>query len=171
MTNTNSIMPNPGSMIGAFTDELGDLGKHIIREAVAVPKDLAGKAMESLGVSSGKQQGQKQQQVQLSQNDQKAGEKGPLDAMKTAKDQQVKQAIARAALAQLAGGAQKQKEPTVWEKQQQEAEQKKELAKQQQKQTAAQQLSPVQSKRKRGDLYGMKAKKNTTEVGKNVRQD
>lgn len=162
-------MPQPGTIIGAFTDELGDLGKNIIREAVAVPKDIAGKAMESLGVSSGKKP--QQQQGKQGLLDQKAGEKGPLDAMKDAKDQQSKQAIARAALAQLAVGGQKQKEPTVWEREQQEAEQKKEQVRQQQKQAAAQQLSPVQSKRKRGDLYGMKAKKNTTEVGKNVRQD
>ncbi|MBI5620240.1 hypothetical protein HY949_00500 [Candidatus Gottesmanbacteria bacterium] len=164
-------MGQPGTMIGAFTDELGELGKTIVREAVAVPKDVAGKAMESLGVSSGKKQGQQQTQVQQGQNDQKSGEKGPLDPLKAAKDLQAKQAVARAALAQLAGGTQRQKEPTVWEKQVQEAEQKKELAKQQQKQAASQQLTPVSSKRKRGDLYGMKAKKNTTEVGRNVRQD
>ncbi len=162
-------MPQPGTMIGAFTDELGELGKNIVREAVAVPKDIAGKAMESLGVSSGK----KQQQQTNSGNpkDSRNLEKGPLDPMKAAKDQQAKQAVARAALAQLAGGTQRQKEPTVWERQVQEAEQKKELAKQQQKQASAQQLAPVSSKRKRGDLYGMKAKKNTTEVGRNVRQD
>lgn len=165
-------MANPGSMIGAFTDELGDLGKNIVREAVAVPKDVVGKAMESLGVSSGKKSGGtgSRSAGQVAQ-DPKAGEKGPLDPLNAAKDQQAKQAIARAALAQLAGGGQKQKEPTVWERAQQEAEQKKELAKQQQKQANTQQLAPASSKRKRGDLYGMKAKKNTMEVGRNVRQD
>lgn len=161
-------MGQPGTIIGAFTDELGDLGKNIIREAVAVPKDIAGKAMESLGVSSGKKQGQQQKQGQQGQ---KVDEKGPLDQLGIIKDQQTKQAIARAALAQLAGGGQRQKEPTVWEKQVQEAEQKKEQARQQQKQASTQQLQAVSSKRKRGDLYGMKAKKNTMEVGRNVRQD
>ena len=156
-------------MLGAFTDELGDLGKNIVREAVAVPKDIVGKAMESLGVSSGK----KPQQQTNSGNpkDSRNLDKGPVDQLNAAKDQQAKQAVARAALAQLAGGTQRQKEPTVWEKAQQEAEQKKELAKQQQKQATTQQLPVIQSKRKRGDLYGMKAKKNTTEVGRNVRQD
>mgnify|MGYP001588067527 FL=1 len=156
-------------MLGAFTDELGDLGKNIVREAVAVPKDIVGKAMESLGVSSGK----KPQQQTNSGNpkDSRNLDKGPVDQLNAAKDQQAKQAVARAALAQLAGGTQRQKEPTVWEKAQQEAEQKKELAKQQQKQATTQQLPAIQSKRKRGDLYGMKAKKNTTEVGRNVRQD
>lgn len=157
-------------MLGAFTDELGDLGKNIIREAVAVPKDIAGKAMESLGVSSG-QKPKQSSSVGQGQQDQKNGEKGPLDQLKATQDQQAKQAIARAALAQLAGGGQKQKEPTVWERQVQEAEQKKEQARQQQKQASTQQLQAVSSKRKRGDLYGMKAKKNTTEVGRNVRQD
>ena len=156
-------------MLGAFTDELGDLGKNIVREAVAVPKDIVGKAMESLGVSSGK----KPQQQTNSGNpkDSRNLDKGPVDQLNAAKDQQAKQAVARAALAQLAGGTQRQKEPTVWEKAQQEAEQKKELAKQQQKQATTKQLPVIQSKRKRGDLYGMKAKKNTTEVGRNVRQD
>lgn len=136
-------MPKPGTILGSFTDELGDLGKQIVRETVKVPKDIAGKALESLGTSGG----QKPQQKTST----------PTDA--------------RAALAELAGIKPKQKEPTVWEKAQQEAEQKKELAMQQQKQSNTQQLVPISSKRKRGDLYGMKAKKAGSEVGKNVRQD
>lgn len=142
-------MANPGTMLGAFTDELGDLGKNIVREAVAVPKDVAGTALESLGVSSG----------------QKSSGAGSRSAG------QLNKTVAREALAQLAGGKPKQKEPTAWEKIQAEAEQKKELAKQQQKQASTQQLPAIQSKRKRGDLYGMKAKKAGSEVGKNVRQD
>jgi len=136
-------MANPGSMIGAFTDELGDLGKQIVRETVKVPKDIAGKALESLGTSGG----QKQKQQTATTTD------------------------ARSALAEIAGIKPKQKEPTVWEKIQAEAEQKKELGKQQQQQAAAQALPAVKSKRPRGDLYGMKAKKAGSEVGKNVRQD
>ena len=151
-------MVNPGSMIGAFTDELGDLGKNIVREAIAVPKDVVGTALESLGVSGG----QKQKQQTLAAPDVTKKEPG---------EPQIKASVAREALAQLAGGKPKQKEPTAWEKIQAEAEQKKELAKQQQKQASIQQLPAIQSKRKRGDLYGMKAKKNTTEVGRNVRQD
>ena len=113
--------------------------------------------MESLGVSSGKKP---QQQINSGNpKDSRNLDKGPVDQLNAAKDQQAKQAVARAALAQLAGGTQRQKEPTVWEKAQQEAEQKKELAKQQQKQATTQQLPAIQSKRKRGDLYGMKAKR------------
>lgn len=154
-------------MIGAFTDEIGELGKQIVRETASVPKDIAGKALESLGASSG----QKPKQQTASTPDAFKKEQGPLDQLQAAKDSQAKQAIARAALAEIAGVTPKKKEPSVWEKIQAEAEQKKELAKQQQQQAAAQQLAPATSKRRRGDLYGMKAKKNTTEVGKNVRQD
>ena len=146
-------------MIGAFTDELGDLGKQIVRETVKVPKDIAGKALESLGVSSGQK---KQQQTTGGTTDAPKKEPG---------EQKVNASIARAALAQLAGIKPKQKEPTVWEKIQGEAEQKKELGKQQQQVTAQQQLPAVKSKRPRGDLYGLKAKKASGEVGKNVRQD
>ncbi len=149
-------MANPGSMIGAFTDELGDLGKQIVRETVKVPKDIAGKALESLGTSGG----QKQKQQTVATADAPKKEPG---------EPQIKASIARAALAEIAGIKPKQKEPTVWEKIQAEAEQKKELGKQQQ--TAAQALPAVKSKRPRGDLYGMKAKKAGSEVGKNVRQD
>ncbi len=151
-------MANPGSMIGAFTDELGDLGKNIVREAVAVPKDITGKALESLGVSSG--QKQKTQTAST-----------PDASKKESSNQKVNASIARAALAEIAGVTPKKKEPSVWEKIQAEAEQKKEITKQQQQQAAAQALPLVKSKRPRGDLYGMKAKKNTAEVGKNVRQD
>lgn len=152
-------MPQPGTIIGAFTDEIGDLGKNIIREAVAVPKDIAGKALESLGTSSG----QKQQQQQTGS--------AADAAKKESGEQRIKASVARAALAQLAGVKPKQKEPSVWEKIQAEAEQKKELSKQQQQQAAVQQLPVVKSKRPRGDLYGLKAKKASGEVGKNVRQD
>lgn len=151
-------MANPGTMLGAFTDELGDLGKNIVREAVAVPKDVVGTALESLGVSGG----QKQKQQTTATADVTKKEPG---------EQKIKASIARAALAELAGIKPKQKEPSVWEKIQAEAEQKKELGKQQQQQAAAQTLPAVKSKRPRGDLYGMKAKKAGSEVGKNVRQD
>lgn len=151
-------MANPGTMLGAFSDELGDLGKNIVREAVAVPKDVVGTALESLGVSGG--QKQKQQTTAT-----------PDDTKKEPSEPQIKASIARVALQELAGGKPKQKEPSVWEKIQAEAEQKKELGKKQQQQAAAQQLPVVKSKRPRGDLYGMKAKKVGSEVGKNVRQD
>lgn len=151
-------MLQPGTIIGSFTDELGELGKQIVRETVKVPKDIAGKALESLGASSGQKQ---PQQTTPSADTPK----------KEVSEQQVKASVAREALAQIAGVKPKQKEPSVWEKIQAEAEQKKELAKQQQQQASAQQLPHVKSKRRRGDLYGIQAKKAGGEIGKNVRQD
>ena len=139
-------MPQPGTIIGAFTDELGELGRQIVRETVKVPKDIAGTALESLGVSSG----QKSQQQTTTSAD---------ASKKESSEQKIKASVAREALAQLAGVKPKQKEPSVWEKIQVEAEQKKELGKQQQQQAASQALPAVQSKRSRGDLYGIKAKK------------
>lgn len=136
-------MPAPGTITGALTDELGDLGKSIVREAVAVPKDIAGKALESLGTPTS----------------QKPQQQKPTTA-----------ASARAALAALAGPP-KPKEPSVWERMQAEAEQKKEMRKHQRAQAAEQALPVVKPKRARGDLYGIKAKKFSGEVGKNIRQD
>lgn len=164
-------MPQPGSILGQITEEFEQIGKQVVQEVVKVPKDIAGKALESLGASSGGKKGQGNPPAGgQAQQDQKAGEKGPLDQLREAKDQKIKQAIARAALEQIAGVRPKQKEPTVWEKIQMEAEQKKELAAKQAKQTQAQALPQATSKRKRGDLYGTQAKKTSAE-NKNVRQD
>lgn len=162
-------------IIGSFED----IGKDIAHEIAKVPKDIAGKALESLGASSGKKtqsgstlpgKGDKGiEQVSVGSGSAKSNT--PLDQFGETKDAQVKQAIARAALSQLAGRPQQKKEPSVWEKLQQEEAQKKEMA---QKQAAAASMStlPVMtSKRKRGDLYGRKAKQSPTEISKNVRQD
>lgn len=155
-------MPQPGTIIGAFTDELGELGKQIVRETVQVPKDIAGKALESLGASGGKKSNPKSLADPVG---------GALPRLDEAGSQQAKQAIARAALAEFAGAKPKQKEPSVWEQQQAEAERKKELSAQQQKQAAAQALPVVKFKRPRGDLFGIKSKRFGGEAGKNVRQD
>ena len=142
-------------IIGSFED----IGKDIIREAASVPKDIAGKALESLGTSSG-------------QKTQKPVTNGPWEQFDALPDKDIKKKMARNALqALLARLASKPKEPTVWEKIQQETEQKKQLQQQQQVQANASQLFKTASKRPRGDLYGVGAKKLGSEVGKNVRQD
>lgn len=147
-------------IIGSFED----IGKDIIREAASVPKDIAGKALESLG-SSGGQKTQKPVQSKIS-------EKGPWEQFDALPDQDVKKKMARNALqALLARLVSKPKEPTVWEKIQQETEQKKQLQQQQQQQQQSQQLPKTQGKQPRGNLYGIGAKKLGSEVGKNVRQD
>ena len=147
-------------IIGSFED----IGKDIVREVTNVPNDIAGKALESLGTASNKQQGQQ------STTSQTAEPQGALKELDSTKDNKVKEAIARAALEQFAGKA-KSKEPSVWERQQQEDKEKKDVAA---RQAAARKLAaPVAtpSKRPKGDLYGMKAKRASAEMSRNVRQD
>jgi|SRR3989344_4644871 len=140
-------MANPGSIIGQITEEFEQLGKQVVKEVVKAPKDIGEKALESLGTSSGKQQG------------------------KSAKvDETIKKATARAALEELAGNKPKPKELSVREKTEAEEKQKKELVAQQQKQAQQNQLQQTTSKRKRGDLFGVQAKRSSAER-KNVRQD
>jgi len=90
-------------------------------------------------------------------------------AQPPAPSEDVKRAIARAALEELSGKKPAQKEQSVWEKLQKEEEQKKEQKKQKAQASRAS-LPQATSKRKRGDLYGMKAKKTAAE-NRNVRQD
>lgn len=148
-------MANSGSIMQQLGESFEDIGKDIVHETIQAPKDIVGAALESVGVGGGKKQ--KQQQTQ--------------NIPQTKEEQEIKKAIARAALQELAGGAKQQKEPTVWEKIQQEEQQKKEQKKLQNEANKKSSLPQVSSKRKRGDLYGMKAKKSSTEIGKNVRQD
>lgn len=149
-------------IIGSFED----IGKDIVREAIKVPKDIAGKALESLGTSSGKTQGQQTPQTGTADKP----KEGPLAELDQTKDKHIKETIARSALEQLAGGKPKQKEPSVWEKLQMEVEQKKQAATQQQSQAAASLLPQSAAKRPRGDLFGTKAKQTSAER-KAVRQD
>lgn len=150
-------MVNPGNIIGAMTEELGELGKQIVSEVVQAPKDIVGTALESVGLGGGKKQKSQTKPTQ------------PQDEGEQAHQLDLKKAIARQALAELASGK-KQKEPGVWERIQKEEEQKKEQKKLQADANKKASLPQTSSKRKRGDLYGMKAKKSSAE-NKNVRQD
>ena len=142
-------------------DSFEDIGKDIVRETAQVPKDIIGKAIESLGTSS-----QKSQNSQTTQTSQKS--EGALAQLDQTKGQKAKQAMAREALAQLAGNKQ-QKEPTVQERIEREDAAKKEALKKQQA-TQMAPLTAVSSKPKRGNLYGIKQKA-SSEMSKNVRQD
>lgn len=150
-------------IIGSFED----IGKDIARETVKVPGEVVGKALESLGSSSGKKtQGAKQTRTGAPGN----GDRGALGKLEETKDQKAKQAIARQALEQFAG-SRKQKEPTVQERLEKE---KAEKAEKQQKEAAgAAKMAPIQevsTKQKRGNLYGVKQK--TTQVeNKGTRSD
>ena len=157
-------MANPGTILGQMGESFEQLGKDIASEAVAAPKDITGAALESLGLSGGKKNPKQQQQVPQTPQT-------PEQQQKQQLDEETKRAIARAALEEISGKSQKQKEPTVWEKLQQEDEQKKDMEKKKKEASAKQALPTVSTKRKRGDLYGMKAKKAAAEMSRNVRQD
>lgn len=150
-------------IIGSFED----IGKDVVRQAVNVPKDVAQKALESMGVSS--QKGQQGTQTPASSvKPQQEGAVGQLDVLK---DQKAKQAIARAALAELAGKHKAYKEPTVQERLEKEKQEKVEQEKQ--KAAVSGRMAPLPAmsvKPKRGNLYGIKQKA-STEMSKNVRQD
>ena len=150
-------------IIGSFED----IGKDIVWETASVPKDIAGKIIESLGGgSSGKKQ-QTTQTVTPVGEGQK--EDGPLGTFNATNDEQTKRVIARAALEQLAGKHQAETSDTVHQEQQKEEMMKKEQQKQAAK-VQSMELPRMTSKKRRGDLYGVKGKQ-STELSKNVRQD
>ena len=146
---------------GQIISELGEIGKKVGSEVVKVPKDIAGNALESMGASAGKTQGAAQ-----------AGKKPDTAWEKIAveKNIQVKRQLARRALEEISkGAAVRPKEPSIWERLQMEQDQKKENTAAQ-KQAASGVLQMPAGKRKRGDLFGVQAKKTATE-NRNVRQD
>ncbi len=151
-------------IIGSFED----LGKQVGSEVIKAPADIAGKALESLGTSSGKKQ--QGQQIPLEKSTETGDVKPtPLDQLDQTKDQKTRQAIAHAALQYLAEKKQ-QKAPSVWEKIQKEEGQKKEQAQKQAAQAAFTAPVSTPSKPKRGNLYGIKQKA-SLEKSRNVRQD
>jgi hypothetical protein len=156
----------PG-MFGQITEEFEQIGKQIAQETIKVPKDVVGSALESLGAGGGKKP-KGQTAATPAQPAPEPGSQAEADAQQA---MEIKRAIARAALAELAGGKPAQKEPSVWEKQQQEEQQKKEQKKLQAEAERKANVPQTSSKRKRGDLYGMKAKKQGSELSKNVKHD
>lgn len=133
-------------IIGSFED----IGKDVARETVKVPKDLVGKALESLGTSSQKSQ------------------TTPTVQMPTTKEK--KPMPPRQWLAELAGTAKKQREPTVQEIHQKEEQEKKE--KEAKQAGVARQMAPlpkVSTKPRRGQLPGLTNA--SLDTSKNVRQD
>ena len=88
--------------------------------------------------------------------------------MEETKYRQMKKAIARAALQQLADPV--KKEPTDFEKKTKEEAEKKEMEKKQKEQAAIQELPKMSTKKRRGDLYGIQGRV-SSEKSRNVRQD
>lgn len=155
----------PGNIIG----ELTDLGKQIGTEAAKVPTDLTGKALESLGMGGGKKGQHGQSAIPQPLPAEHGGAPSLWQSIDTAPSEEVKKAIARAALEELIRPKPKQREPSIWERIQMEEQQKKEMKA---KQSAAGSSLPMPAgKRARGDLYGVKAKRQGSEIGKNVKHD
>lgn len=150
-------------IIGSFED----IGKDVVKQAVKTPVDIGQKVLESLtGGASTK--GQKQPHP-TGESTGASKPDGALGAMEETNDMKVKKAIARAALEQLAGKAQ-QASPSVWEEKQKETEEKKKAEQEQAKKAAFSEVPKMSTKKRRGDLYGIKGK-SSTEMSKNVRQD
>ena len=140
---------------GQIISELGQIAKDVGKQTAKVPGEIAGKALESLGTSSNKP----------------ASTAVAWEQIGAEKDRKVKQALARKALEELAGGkVTRPREPSIWERLQMEAVQKKNVQQREQAAANASQLPQTGSRRPPGDLYGMKAKKTAAE-NKNVRQD
>jgi hypothetical protein len=155
---------------GQIIGELGDIAKDVAKQAVQVPKDIVGKALESMGGSSGNKQGASKFTVNSGAPD-AGGKPSAWDQIGSEKDVNIKRSIARRALEELAGGGvKKQREPSIWERLQQEQEQKKQMLGQQKAASDAQSLPMPTSKRPKGDLYGKKAKSTAME-NKSLRQD
>lgn len=134
-------------IIGSFED----IGKDIARETGKVPGEVIGKALESLGTNTQTPQTTPKPQKPMNE------EKKPIPP--------------RAWLAELAGTAKKQEEPTVQERLEKEKQEKNE--KETKQAAVAQKMAPLpymSQKPKPGNLYGI-PQKSSSEKSKNVRQD
>lgn len=158
-------MANSGSVFGQIGESFEQLGKDVARESVQAPKDIAGKILETAGVSGGKK---KKGQQQTPAKSPVTPEEAHRQQQEMQHAEEIKRAVARRALEELSG-VKKQAEPTVWERLQKEEEEKEAEKKRKEAQQKAA-LPQMSSKRKRGDLYGKQAKKTQVE-NRNVRQD
>jgi len=152
-------------IIGSFED----IGKEIASETAKVPGDIAGKALESLGASSGAKKTASGTNVASQTAGGAVQENSVIQQMEQTNDQKVKQHMARSALAQFASPHSVQ-EPSVWDQKVREEAELKNMKAQQEKKAGMAALPTMTSKRKRGNLYGVKQKA-SSEMSKNVRQD
>jgi len=155
--------PRP-PIIGSFED----IGKNVVSETAKLPGDMVGSILESLGAGSTKS-GKTNQTNSDDASEVQRDPNSALTKMEKTSDQKTKQSIARAALQELAKGNTKT-EPTIYDEKQKEIAQNKDIEKRQKELAAKQSLPQMSSKRRRGDLYGIKGK-SSSEMSKNVRQD
>lgn len=159
-------MAAPGNILGQIGESFETIAQDIAGEVKQAPKDMVGSALESVGLSTGGKKNPKRPQPAGGSGE--SGEEG-MPTASAEPSEEVKRAIARAALEELSGKKPREKEQSVWEKLQQEEQQKKEMEKKR-KEQSRQALPKSVAKRPRGDLYGVKAKKTAAE-NRNVRQD
>jgi hypothetical protein len=158
-----------GNIASQIGGELGQIAKDVVKQTAQIPKDIVGKALESMGASGGTKPGGAKFTVQSGSPD-AGGKPGAWDQISQEKNEQVRRQIARKALEELAGGSvKKQREPSIWERLQQEQEQKKQQGLQQR--AASTQVLPAgTSKPRQGDRFAKKAKSTAME-NKAPRQD
>ncbi len=155
---------------GQILEELDEIGKQIGTEATKVPKDITGKALESLGMSTSQKGTSQTTQTKMGVGE-ASKQDSPLTQLDQTKDLSVKRKMARTALSYIAGVKPKPKEPTVREKLEKEEKEKETFAKQQVAAAARDEVPKTGSAHPRGDLYGIKAKQQATEMRANIRQD
>ncbi|HCM82657.1 MAG: hypothetical protein UW37_C0022G0002 [Candidatus Gottesmanbacteria bacterium GW2011_GWA2_44_17] len=147
-------------IIGSF----GEIGQEVIKEAVTVPGDIAGKALESVGTPSGKKQGSQQKaKTNTFQGEQ------PFGDITNAVSGPERRAKARRALEAYVGYGKPHKEPTVWEKKQMEEKQRERAIKDQKKLKEKEKLPTISTKPKQGQRYGIFEK--ISEAQKNVKAE
>lgn len=150
-------------IIGSFEE----IGKDVAKQTGSVPKDIVGKALESLG-------GAKTSKTQVSPKtppspESKTAEPNPVEQIDEVKDEKTRRTIARRALEYLAG--KRPKEPTAREKQEMEEKQRQEAVKRQQAEVEKMKLKEPTTAPKRGNLWGITKQKAGSETSRNVRQD
>jgi hypothetical protein len=157
-------MANPRlPILGSFED----IGEEVAQNITKLPGDILGKALESVGVSSGS--GSTKQPAKPNATQQDGSNWQQIDKTQ---NQEVKKTIARNALEELLKNV-PQTELTEYEKKKKEEEEKAKAQKEQQKQQDLASLPKMTAKRARGDLHGMKAKKGGggNELSKNVKAE
>jgi hypothetical protein len=156
----------PGQIIG----ELSEIGKSVGGQTAQATKDIAGKALESFGLSGGNKSGSKPF-VRPTAAPEGGKPQTVWEQIDVEKDAQARRSMARRALEEfMSGGTRRPKEPSIWERLQMETDEKKKQETLSRQASAKTQLSVPESVRKRGDLHGINAKQTATE-NRNVRQD
>ncbi len=156
-----------GSAVG---QQIGEIGKQVAKDLVSIPRSMVGLKNDGGSINETASQGKNTaNQQQTAKPNASRGEQ--IDEIANLKqqediDKQRKLSEIRRRL-ELLMNPQRQHEKSIHEIQQEEELEKKKLELRKMKEEAKQ-LKQIVSKRPRGDLYGVKAKRFGGEQGKNV---